>query len=489
MAIYSFSNFGHEGSLVCVETDLREGIPSVDLIGMADNSVKETRKRCQAAILNSGFNFPQKRVLISLSPADLRKEGSSYDLGIALSILNPQIEENILILGELELNGTVRPVRGVYAAVETARSNGINKFIIPFGNRKECECFDGEFIFAESLKEAQGKIIDDTWERLKPAAAKSNYEVTFTDYETEIPEEIDKKLLRAITIAAAGKHHLFVTGGPACGKTSAISNLMPLITPKLTEEEARVVTRIHSLAGLLKPDETMKYTPPFRMPHQTASIEEICGGGPGCRPGEFSLAHNGVLFLDEAAEFRTSCLQMLRVPLELRQITLARAGRSTSFPTNFQLVMATDPCPCGNFNSPDKICLCSAKSLELYWKKIGSPLLDRFSLRVNVENAEKEKINIEKLRTEVKSAIEIQRERGSYNENMTPSEIAELIISDNAKRLLDKYQPIYNSQRFMSRVMKVACTIANMDGRIQLLEQDVREAIYFQSSFNPFIGE
>ena len=374
--IYSFSPFGYEGSLVSVEVDLRRGIPAVDVVGLADGAVKETRERVRSAVINSGFEFPQERVLISLSPADLKKEGAEFDLPVALGILNAKedsgfIEENVLVMGELELSGRVRAVKGIHAACSTAFASGIQYAVVPKANFEEACSIQGlKVVGVESLEEAASSLKDVTCFgkafEIKKESAKS---VLFSDEEGEDIDglELPKRLIRAIEIAVAGKHNLLITGRHGCGKTMAVQRLIPLLTPKLTVDESQSVTRIWSLAGLMKPTEPLVRKTPFRIPHQTASIEGICGGGPNCRPGEISLAHNGVLFLDEAAEFRSSVLQMLRVPLESHTITLSRAGRSTTYPANFQLIMATNPCPCGNYGSKEKICLCSAKSVEMYW--------------------------------------------------------------------------------------------------------------------------
>ena len=384
--IYSFSPFGYEGSLVNVEVDLRRGIPAVDVVGLADGAVKETRERVRSAVINSGFEFPSERVLISLSPADLKKEGAGFDLPVALGILNAKkhsgfINENVLVMGELELSGRVRAVKGIHAACSTAYASGIQYAVVPKANFEEACSVQGlKIVGVESLEEAASALKDVTcFGKAFEIKEESSESISFSD---EVDENVDglelpKRLIRAIEIAVAGKHNLLITGRPRCGKTMAVQRLIPLLTPKLTVDEAQSVTRVWSLAGLMKPTEPLVRKTPFRIPHQTASIEGICGGGPNCRPGKISLAHNGVLFLDEAAEFRSSVLQMLRVPLESHTITLSRAGRSTTYPANFQLIMATNPCPCGNYGSKERICLCSAKSVEMYWRKFSAPLIDR----------------------------------------------------------------------------------------------------------------
>ena len=277
-------------------------------------------------------------------------------------------------------------------------------------------------------------------------------EVKFTDYEKpSFDLKGYSKALRAISIAVAGKLNILAYGAPGCGKTMLLQGLIPYLTPCMTVEELESVKRLYDLAGM----EYKTNNAPFRMPHQTASIEGMCGGGPDLRPGEISLAHNGTLFLDEAAEFRTSVLQMLRVPLESKSITLSRAGRSTIFPANFQLAMAANPCPCGNYGVEGKICLCSAKSVEMYWKKFSAPLLDRIQIKIHVEKreSETESVSLEELMEQVANAYRIQREVGKFNRDLA-----------------------FSGDRRKSNVEKVALTIANMDNREFVEQCDINEA-------------
>ena len=493
--IYSFSPFGYEGSLVSVEVDLRRGIPAVDVVGLADGAVKETRERVRAAVINSGFEFPSERVLISLSPADLKKEGAGFDLPVALGILNAKedsgfIEENVLVMGELELSGRVRAVKGIHAACSTAFASGIQYAVVPKANFEEACSVQGlKVVGVESLEEAVSALKDVTCFgkafEIKKESAES---VSFSDEEGEDIDglELPKRLIRAIEIAVAGKHNLLITGRPGCGKTMAVQRLIPLLTPKLTVDESQSVTRIWSLAGLMKPTEPLVRKTPFRIPHQTASIEGICGGGPNCRPGEISLAHNGVLFLDEAAEFRSSVLQMLRVPLESYTITLSRAGRSTTYPANFQLIMTTNPCPCGNYGSKEKICLCSAKSVEMYWRKFSAPLIDRVGVILNMDDSEEKcSVDIEELRKHIKIAFEIQRKNPAYNNNLSTWDLSEKAkLDDEAMNILDSWVIKHDvGTRRESNILKVSLTIANMDGREIISKDDVLEAISYSKTF------
>lgn len=523
MQIYSFSPFGYEGALVTVEIDLRRGIPAVDIVGLADGAVKESRERMQAAVRNSGFEFPAERVLISLSPADLKKEGAGFDLPIALGVLaastpenikNKLIEDSVLVMGELELSGKVRPIKGVHAAVATAYSCGIKKCIVPVQNADEAREITGMQVYGtenleDSFKALTNPSLFETKQPSKngennflPAGCVNINNVFFNEISPgyEFGElKGQYKLVRALQIAAAGGHNMIALGAPGCGKTMAIQKF-PSITPLLTLEEAQSVTRIWSLAGLIKPSEPLIRIPPFRIPHQTASLEGICGGGPNCRPGEISLAHNGILFLDEAAEFRSSILQMLRVPLESGSITLSRAGRSTVYPAQFQLLMAVNPCPCGNYGSKTKLCLCSAKSVDLYWKKISAPLLDRVDLRVFVENnCNDSEIELrpglqttEEIREGVARAIKIQRERQKKkNAKLIPQEILAFCgISEESQQVLDKAIARYGfSPRAIASCLKVARTIADIDGREKIEVQDVREAIEYRKLCSNIVPE
>ena len=426
--IYSFSPFGFEGSLITVEVDLRRGIPATDIVGLADSAVKEERERVQCAIRNSGLEYPSERVLIALSPADLRKEGAGFDLPIALGILQKNFTENVLVMGELELSGGIRAVSGVHAACSTALASGIMYAIVPTANLYEALETGIKAIGCDTLSDAC-KLPDDLSTRKIATVDSYDETITFREPDSEYKDKIDltEKEMLALVVGASGRFNMMFFGSPGCGKT-LLMQYMQYLQPSLSANEVQSVKRIYSLAGLPIKDETKVY-PPFRMPHQTASIEGICGGGPNCRPGEITLAHNGVLFLDEAAEFRSSVLQMLRVPLENKTITLSRAGRTTTYPANFQLLLALNPCPCGNYGSSEKICLCSQKSVDLYWKKLGGPLLDRIPIRLHIDPEEgvRETYSLEELQSYVKKATEESRRLGVSFRDLTVEKIKEIM--------------------------------------------------------------
>ena len=439
--IYSFSPFGYDGSIVSVEVDLRHGIPATDIVGISDGAVKETRERIQYAIRRSGLEYPDERVLISLSPADLKKEGAVFDLPIALGVLQKQFTEDVLVMGELELSGAIRPVRGVYAACTAALANGIQYAIVPTENLNEALESGIKAIGCATLYDAY-KLPDALSTRKIATVDSYDNTISFREPDEKLSIKMTEKEMLALVVGASGRFNMMFFGSPGCGKTM-LMQYMQYLTPSLTEEESKSVKRVYSLAGLPLKDENKVY-PPFRIPHQTASIEGICGGGPNCRPGEITLAHNGVLFLDEAAEFRSSVLQMLRVPLENRTITLSRAGRCTTYPANLQLLLALNPCPCGNYGSKDKICLCSAKSVDFYWKKIGEPLLDIVSIRLHIDQSEGERkeYTLEDLQSYVKRATEESRRIGTSFRDLTVEQIQDMLpvyVYERMTKIADEY--------------------------------------------------
>ena len=461
--IYSFSPFGYDGSIVSVEVDLRHGIPVTDIVGISDGAVKETRERVQSAIRNSGLDYPSERVLISLSPADLKKEGTGFDLPIALGILQKNFTEDVLIMGELELSGAIRPVRGVHAACSSALEKGIQYAIVPTENLNEALETGIRAFGCDTLYEAY-KLPDALSTRQIATVDSYDNTISFREPDEKLSIKMTEKEMLALVVGASGRFNMMFFGSPGCGKTM-LMQYMQYLTPSLTEEESKSVKRIYSLAGLPLKDENRTY-PPFRIPHQTASIEGICGGGTNCRPGEITLAHNGVLFLDEAAEFRSSVLQMLRVPLENKSITLSRAGRSTTYPANFQLLMALNPCPCGNYGSKDKICLCSKKSVELYWKKIGGPLLDRVPIRLHIDPSEgvRKTYSLEELQSYVKKATEKSREIGTSFRDLSEEQALSMIPNDIFNRLVNNASSLGWSDRRRFDLYKIWFTIVSIFG-------------------------
>ena len=483
MAIYSYSPFGFDGALVTVEVDLRSGIPATDIVGLADSSVKETRERVQIAIRNSGLEYPSERVLIALSPADLKKEGAGFDLSIALGILQKNFTENVLVMGEFELSGAIRPVRGVHAACSTALTSGIQYAIVPTANLGEALATGIKAIGCDTLCDAY-KLPDALSTKAIESLVEYDNTISFREPDEKLSIKMTEKEMLALVVGASGRFNMMVFGSPGCGKTM-LMKYMQYLTPSLTEDESKSVKRIYSLAGYGNKDENKVY-PPFRMPHQTASIEGICGGGPNCRPGEITLAHNGVLFLDEAAEFRSSVLQMLRVPLENKTITLSRAGRSTTYPANFQLLLALNPCPCGNYGSKDKICLCSAKSVELYWKILSGPLLDRVSIRLHIDQSEEERkeYTLEELQFYVKRATEESRRIGTSFRDLTVEQIQEMIPVNVFERLTKIAEKKELSYRRLYDLCRVWITIVSALGHSEeKYFEDIDKAVELMGNF------
>ena len=456
MTIMSFASFGYEGEIIKVEADLRRGLPIVDIVGLPGSAVKEARERMRAAIGNSGLSFPQERILINLSPADQKKEGSGFDLPIALAVLQAEcaLDMPVMVIGELELSGRVRPVRGVLGALISGSAAGIDYFIVPKENEAEARIQQGVRIYGvETLREAleclyaietelrtENNSESNTGGKNGGAPAREAIGHTGNSISTAAswsePSQADaaantgtggffeevygqRELVRALHIAAAGGHSVLAYGPPGCGKTLSMqrfASLLPDLDPKTAEE----VTHIYSIAGLLPHihghDVRIK-RPPFRMPHPNASLEGMIGGAGKCMPGEISLAHGGTLFLDEAVQFKQTVLQTLRAPLETGTVTLSRAGRASTFPARFQLLMALNSCPCGNLGADGKVCTCMPAVVEQYWKKLTAPLIDRIDLRIPVFPPqayglpEKPCYNTADMRKKIAASDNIQRER------------------------------------------------------------------------------
>ena len=552
MEILSFSSFGYEGELIKVEADLRRGLPVIDIVGLPGSAVKEARDRMRAAIRNSGLEFPVSRILINLSPADQKKEGSGFDLPIAIAVLTakeaekksvevkakaqtiiPRDEDrakkSVMIMGELELSGRVRPVRGLIGAISAARSQGIKYFIVPKENEAEALIEDGINVFGVSdliealeffYKIENGKFNTKSQGLKKESVPDKEAAPIFLWSDTEEPENFDFEkdtkngfglvkgfedirgqdgLIRALEIAAAGGHNLIAYGPPGCGKTLSLSRF-PLLLPDMDEKTAMETTRIYSIAGLLpqsiQKDRLLK-RPPFRMPSQNASMEGIIGGAGKCMPGEVSLAHGGGLFLDVAARLQASVLQSLRAPLETGSVTLSRAGRSSTFPARFQLLLAINPCPCGNFGSPGKVCTCLPYEIEKYWKKLTAPLLDRIDIRVPVMPPKPENIlaeakySTQTMREKIKNARLIQWERLKFtnkekkmqniiyeNAKLYPQETAEVCkMSGEAERF---FSVIVDSKKLSGRgshaLLKISRTIADIESSENISLAHIEEA-------------
>lgn len=512
MAIFAYAHAGFDGHLVAIEVDIRRGIPGVDIVGLPDGAVRESRERIRVAIRNCGFAFPQDRILVNLSPAGIKKEGAAFDLPIALTILSVsrQVRENslqakdVLVLGELKLSGVILPVHGALAAVLSALERGIDRFIVPMANTREAKAAGQGTVFgvchlkeASHMLELEGSQGD--WEAPEEADGEGTYPGGEADYRTNCGNGArfsDVKgqplLRRALEIGIAGRHNMFLFGPPGSGKTMAAGRL-PCIMPPLDRGESLEVTKIHSLAGSLLPGKGLITDRPFRVPHHSASLEGIIGGGSHVKPGEISLAHKGVLFLDEAPEFRKHILQSLREPIETGRVDIVRASGACWYPADFMLVLAANPCPCGNLGRDDAACLCSMHEITLYWKRIGGALLDRIDMRVPVKPATAEDLVTgttepdEMPRARIMEAISRQRRRlmdGMFicNGRIPPGRIREVCsLSPEVEGIFfDAVKKLALSSRACHGILKVARTIADLAGHESLEKYDILEAVQYR---------
>jgi magnesium chelatase family protein len=514
MYVMAYVPYGADGIIIRVEADIRRGIPGIDITGLAEGAVREARERVRVAFRNSGYTFPADRILINLAPAGVRKDGAALDLPIALSVmaaagLAPSLD-NLMVMGELELSGRLRPVRGVLAATAAGLRAGIRDFIVPAENAPEAAILaEGHFIAAATLSEAvhalivraeTGSLPAESHPVLAKGAVKTGETAVRPGFVGDFSEVRGQgRYKRALEIAVAGGHNLLVFGSPGAGKTM-LARRVPSIMPLLTPWEAVEVTRLHSLAGHIKAERQTSETclitqPPFRSPHHSASAEGILGGGKAVRPGEISLAHFGVLFLDEAPEFRVNVLQSLREPLEDRVITIARAEGPVRLPADFQLLLAANTCPCGRLGirsgEPAGLnCFCSPEEVHRYWRKFGAALLDRVEIRVPVTAPGIEQMGqsreeaSSRVAERVRRVVEIARERFKgtgvrRNARMSPGMIdAYCVLTGEAERAFHQAaEKLRLSGRAFHGVLRVARTIADLEGKDAILPVHVLEAI------------
>ena len=509
---------GLEAALIEVEVDIGRGLPSITIVGLPDAAVQESRERVRAAIHNSGLSFPQSRLTVNLAPADLRKEGPAYDLPIAVGVLlaSEQIFADLdgaIMMGELSLDGSVRHVSGVLPMANQAREQGYKTLYVPAGDAAEASLIEGLDVYpiANLLT-----LVDHLTGHARLSPYQCDFSLDDPDvlplYATDLAEiKGQEHVKRALEVAAAGGHNMMMVGPPGAGKT-LLARSVPSIMPRLTIEEALDITRIYSVADALPPGEPLIRLRPFRAPHHTVSYAGLIGGGRWPRPGEISLAHRGILFLDELPEFGTHMLEMLRQPLEDKIVSISRSAGSLTYPASFTLIAAMNPCPCGYYGDSEKECTCSMTMVSRYQKRISGPLLDRIDIHVEVPRVDYEKLTDERLgepsravRGRVEAARERQRNRfqgtgqGDHpgprgaagagkgsplrcNADMGPAEVRQLCRVDETGRSLLKaaMQQLHLSARAYHRVLKLARTIADLAGSEQIHTSHIAEAIQYR---------
>ncbi len=495
--VLSAAPIGFEGSLIEVESDIKNGLPSLQIVGMGNKAIDEARERVRSATVNSLLDFPAKKIIVNLAPAELPKDGTQYDLPIALSVLvcsgqlRPDEVKDALFAGELALDGSLRPIRGSISIAEIAKRHNISTIYIPTQNAQQAALVDGVTIYGvTSIKELFLHLKGEMRQMptvAKPTQAQSHQNVAVLD---DILGQEQAK--RALTIAAAGRHNILFTGSPGAGKTMLARTLRSLL-PLPTREEQIAITKLHSLVG--EAVDHIIIDRPFRSPHHTSSRVALIGGGSRPIPGEISLAHQGILFLDEIPEYARSTLEALRQPLEDRTVSISRAASRVEYPANFMLVATMNPCPCGYYGDSSRECTCSSHQILAYQKRLSGPLLDRIDMTITVprvavnellhhKSSSKDQHLVAQNIIQSAHALQFKRYKSGQKNNaqLSSREVSTLLsISDDAKKLADQAaEKLHLSARSYFKLIKVSQTIADMDGAISIQPNHIAEALQYR---------